>query len=132
MTKKTSIFVNHDLTFFSSSGSPASRMTSGMMTTDYCCLTCGLPIMENTTSTTTCVKCAKLRTRRRNFAQPWTPGTPPGNHLITIEQKQILGVVFTLVKDFFRNRRNTQRFPILMDWTKISSYQPKKQKFYDT
>ena len=79
--KKNFNYFNHDLTFFSSSGSPASRMTSGMMTTDYCCLTCGLPIMENTTSTTTCVKCAKLRTRRRNFAQPWTPGTPPGNYL---------------------------------------------------
>ena len=59
-------------------GSPASRMSSGMMATDYSCLTCGLPILENTTSTTTCVKCARLRTRRRNFAQPWTPGTPPG------------------------------------------------------
>lgn len=51
-------------------GSPASKMASGMMATDYNCLTCGLPILENTTSTTTCVKCARLRTRRRNFAQP--------------------------------------------------------------
>jgi hypothetical protein len=55
-------------------GSPAS--ISGMMSTDFTCLTCGQAILENTTSTTTCVKCARLRTRRRNFAQPWTP--PPG------------------------------------------------------
>ena len=56
-------------------GSPASKM-SGMKATEYNCLTCGQPIMENTTSTTTCVKCARLRTRRRNFAQPCMP--PPG------------------------------------------------------
>ena len=59
-------------------GSPASKMSSGMSATDFSCLTCGLPILENTTSTTTCVKCARLRTRRRNFAQPWTEAPLPG------------------------------------------------------
>ena len=41
-----------------------------MAATDHSCLTCGLPILENTTRTTCCVKCARLRTRRRNFAHP--------------------------------------------------------------
>ena len=51
-----------------------------MKATEYNCLTCGLPILENTTSTTTCVKCARLRTRRRNFASTTQPGhmAPPG------------------------------------------------------
>ena len=74
-------------------GSPASRMSSGMRATEFNCLTCGLPIMENTTSTTTCVKCARLRTRRRNFATP--PGVvlhPPasgksGNNTPSLEEK---------------------------------------------
>ena len=124
--KKNFNNINRDLTFFSSSGSPASRMTSGMMTTDYCCLTCGLPIMENTTSTTTCVKCAKLRTRRRNFAQPWTPGTPPGNHLNANQQnlQTDLRCNFNPSQGPLQKRRNTQYFPILMDWTEISSYHP--------
>ncbi len=43
---------------------------SGMTATDFKCLTCGGPILENTTSTTSCVKCARLRTRRKNFAHP--------------------------------------------------------------
>ena len=38
--------------------------------TEHNCLTCGSPILENTTSTTSCVKCARLRTRRMNFAHP--------------------------------------------------------------
>jgi hypothetical protein len=41
---------------------------SGMQSTDYTCLTCSGPILENTTSTTTCARCARLRIRRRNFA----------------------------------------------------------------
>ena len=56
--------------------------SSGMVATEFTCLTCGQAILENTTSTTTCVKCARLRTRRRNFAQPWPPGVvlhPPTN-----------------------------------------------------
>jgi serine/threonine-protein kinase SIK2 len=44
--------------------------TQEMLSTEYKCLTCGSPIMENTTSTTACVKCARLRTRRMNFAHP--------------------------------------------------------------
>lgn len=52
-----------------------------MPATEYKCLTCGGPILENTTSTTSCVKCARLRTRRRNFAHPvlWnhSSGPPP-------------------------------------------------------
>lgn len=57
----------------SSGGMPqtTASVSSGMMATEFVCLTCRGPILENTTSTTTCVKCAKLRTRRRNFAQPW-------------------------------------------------------------
>ncbi|XP_059095436.1 serine/threonine-protein kinase par-1-like [Tigriopus californicus] len=43
---------------------------SGMVATEYDCNNCKEPILENTTSTTTCVKCARLRTRRRNFAHP--------------------------------------------------------------
>ena len=55
-----------------------SMVTSGMLATEYTCLTCGQPILENTTSTTSCVKCARLRTRRRNFAtQPPPAGTQP-------------------------------------------------------
>ena len=38
--------------------------------TEHKCLTCGSPILDNTTSTTSCVKCARLRTRRMNFAHP--------------------------------------------------------------
>ena len=60
---------------------PSMAQCSGMLATEYTCLTCGQPIMENTTSTTSCVKCARLRTRRRNFAtQPptQTPPAPPG------------------------------------------------------
>ena len=38
--------------------------------TEHSCLTCGSPILENTSSTTSCVKCARLRTRRMNFAHP--------------------------------------------------------------
>ena len=45
--------------------------SGGMLVSDYKCLTCGGPILDNTTSTTTCVKCARLRTRRRAFAHPW-------------------------------------------------------------
>jgi len=41
-----------------------------MLNTEFKCLTCGSHIMENTTSTTSCVKCARLRTRRMNFAHP--------------------------------------------------------------
>ena len=41
-----------------------------MGVTDHKCLTCGSPILDNTTSTTACVKCARLRTRRMNFAHP--------------------------------------------------------------
>jgi len=43
---------------------------SEMMSTEFRCLTCGSTILENTTSTTSCVKCARLRTRRMNFAHP--------------------------------------------------------------
>ena len=51
---------------------PISHETSGgMVVSEYKCLTCGGPILENTTSTTTCVKCAGLRTRRRAFAYRW-------------------------------------------------------------
>ncbi len=81
-------------------GSPASRMmvSSGMNPTEYNCLTCGLPILENTTSTTTCVKCARLRIRRRNFAQAPPPGVvlhPPVNlqqsgQTPSLEEKQVL------------------------------------------
>ena len=46
---------------------------SGMETTDYKCLSCGAQILENTSSTTTCVKCARIRTRRLNFAHPPAP-----------------------------------------------------------
>ena len=42
--------------------------SGGMLASEYECWTCGGPILENTTSTTTCVKCARLRTRRRAFA----------------------------------------------------------------
>ena len=41
-----------------------------MGVTEHKCLTCGSPILDNTTSTTSCVKCARLRTRRMNFAHP--------------------------------------------------------------
>jgi len=41
-----------------------------MLNTEFKCLTCGSHIMDNTTSTTACVKCARLRTRRMNFAHP--------------------------------------------------------------
>jgi len=44
------------------------QASSGMLPTDYICLTCSGPILENTTSTTTCVRCARLRIRRLNFA----------------------------------------------------------------
>ena len=50
----------------------STAISGGMAATDHACLTCGLPILENTTSTTCCVKCARLRTRRRNFAHPNT------------------------------------------------------------
>jgi len=43
---------------------------SEMLSTEFKCLTCGSSIMDNTTSTTSCVKCARLRTRRMNFAHP--------------------------------------------------------------
>ena len=43
---------------------------SGMTKTEYKCITCGSPILDNTSSTTACVKCARLRTRRMNFAHP--------------------------------------------------------------
>ena len=42
----------------------------GLGQTEFKCITCGSPIMDNTTSTTSCVKCARLRTRRLNFAHP--------------------------------------------------------------
>ena len=59
---------------------PVTNEPSGMVATEFKCLTCGGSILENTTSTTTCVKCARLRTRRRNFAQPaWQP-LPSGPH----------------------------------------------------
>ena len=45
--------------------------SGGMIVSEYSCLTCGGSILENTSSTTTCVKCARLRTRRRAFAHPW-------------------------------------------------------------
>eukprot|EP00093_Oithona_nana_P014151 14151.XXX_325040_330751_1 [CDS] Oithona nana genome sequencing. len=73
-------------------GSPASQM-SGMKATDYNCLTCGLPILENTTSTTTCVKCARLRTRRRNFATTQPPGVvlhPPAQNTPSIDEEKAL------------------------------------------
>ena len=38
--------------------------------TEHKCLTCNSVILDNTTSTTSCVKCAKLRIRRKNFANP--------------------------------------------------------------
>lgn len=41
-----------------------------MGVTEHRCLTCGAAILDNTTSTTACVKCARLRTRRLNFASP--------------------------------------------------------------
>ena len=41
-----------------------------MSVTEHRCLTCGALILDNTTSTTACVKCARLRTRRLNFASP--------------------------------------------------------------
>jgi hypothetical protein len=44
--------------------------TGGLGQTEFHCLTCGSPILDNTTSTTACVKCARLRTRRLNFAHP--------------------------------------------------------------
>ena len=49
-----------------------------MRPTEHKCLTCNSPIMDNTTSTTSCVKCARLRMRRRNFAQPPPVGMSPG------------------------------------------------------
>lgn len=55
---------------------------SGMSASDFKCITCGGPILENTTSTTSCVKCARLRTRRRNFAHPvfnWSGGSGNAN-----------------------------------------------------
>lgn len=48
----------------------SSQMRSGMGKTDFTCITCGQQILENTTSTTSCAKCARLRTRRMNFAHP--------------------------------------------------------------
>ena len=50
---------------------PQMDNSGGMIVSDYKCLTCTGPILENTTSTTTCAKCAKLRTRRLAFAHPW-------------------------------------------------------------
>jgi len=44
------------------------QMLAGIRMTNYTCLTCTGPILENTSSTTTCVRCARLRVRRRNFA----------------------------------------------------------------
>jgi hypothetical protein len=66
---------------------------SGMKATDFSCLTCGGPILENTTSTTTCVKCARLRIRRRNFAhQVPEQGRQMQfqQHLIQQQQQQIM------------------------------------------
>jgi len=54
-----------------SSGSERlSGLTGEMAATEHLCLTCGSLILDNTTSTTACVKCARLRTRRLNFASP--------------------------------------------------------------
>ena len=50
---------------------PQVDNSGGMIVSDYKCLTCAGPILENTTSTTTCVNCAMLRKRRRAFAHPW-------------------------------------------------------------
>jgi hypothetical protein len=64
-----------------------------MKATDFSCLTCGGPILENTTSTTTCVKCARLRIRRRNFAhQVPEQGRQMQfqQHLIQQQQQQIM------------------------------------------
>ena len=46
------------------------RDKTEMSATDNKCLTCHSPIFDNTTSTTSCVKCARLRIRRMNFAHP--------------------------------------------------------------
>ena len=54
---------NHPMSQIDNSG--------GMIVSDFKCLTCAGPILENTTSTTTCVNCAMLRKRRRAFAHPW-------------------------------------------------------------
>ena len=46
------------------------------------------PILENTTSTTTCVMCARVRTRRKAFAPPasgWA-APPPGQLPTTVTQ----------------------------------------------
>ena len=53
-------------------GSESERETGGELgRTEHTCLTCGSPIQESLTlSTTSCVKCARLRTRRMNFAHP--------------------------------------------------------------
>lgn len=53
-----------------SSSSDKKPEQTEMLNTEFKCLTCGSHIMENTTSTTACVKCARLRTRRMNFAHP--------------------------------------------------------------
>jgi len=51
-------------------GTEVRQDRSELLVTEYKCLTCGSSIMDNTTSTTSCVKCARLRTRRLNFAHP--------------------------------------------------------------
>ena len=60
------------------------QTASGMMASDFSCLTCGGQILENTTSTTTCVKCARLRIRRRNFAHQ----VPEQGRPIQFQQQQ--------------------------------------------
>ena len=60
---------NHAILADGSSGS--DRLAGAeMAVTEHRCLTCGSLILDNTTSTTACVKCARLRTRRLNFASP--------------------------------------------------------------
>jgi len=49
-----------------------------MKATEHKCLTCNTPILDNTTSTTSCVKCARLRIRRMNFAHPPPPNVGVG------------------------------------------------------
>ena len=55
--------------------------SGGMSRTEYKCITCGCAILDNTSSTTSCVKCARLRTRRMNFAHPPSHPTNSGGQL---------------------------------------------------
>ena len=71
--------LHHIITIRVTDAAPGSGRLSGlapvgrgaeMSATEHRCLTCGALILDNTTSTTACVKCARLRTRRLNFASP--------------------------------------------------------------